>query len=263
MKQTFTFHSPPTIHFGIGALAKIKEAAPVLGKKALIISDETMRKLGHLETCQKHLNQIGVSPVIYDSVNSEPTDQHVAEAVQLFKRESCQSVLSLGGGSCIVAAKAVAILATNPLNVADLMDQRRIKNKPVSHIALPTTAGTGSEVTDVIVITHTDTQVKLMMKHSLFVPEVAIVDPKLTLSCPETVVAGTGIDAFCHAIEAYLSKKSHPMTNLYALSAMELIINNLQSAYDQPTDLKAKEAMSLAALQAGLAFSNASVCLIH
>src|SRR5690606_35707932 len=139
-----------------------------------------------------------------------------------------------------------------------LADQR-----PVPHIAIPTTAGTGAEATDATVITNTTTQVKMMIKQPALMPEAAIVDPLLTLSTPEKVTAATGVDALSHAIEAYISKKAHPMTDMLALSAIRLIAANLQRAYDNSEDLEAKEAMSLAALQAGMACSNASVCLVH
>ncbi len=134
---------------------------------------------------------------------------------------------------------------------------------PIPHIAIPTTAGTGSEATDVTVITNTSTEVKMMIKQPAFMPEAAIVDPLLTRSSPKSVTAATGVDALSHALEAYISRKAHPMTDVLALSAMELIIKNIRQAYFHGDDLEAREAMSLGALQAGIAFSNSSVCLVH
>ncbi|RKI98343.1 iron-containing alcohol dehydrogenase, partial [Butyricicoccus sp. 1XD8-22] len=134
---------------------------------------------------------------------------------------------------------------------------------PLQHIAIPTTAGTGSEATDVTVITNTSNQVKMMIKQQSFMPTAAIVDPELSKSSPKHVTAATGIDALSHAIEAFLSKKSHPMTDMLALSAMKLIVNHIRDAYEDGNNMEAREKMALGSLQAGMAFSNASVCLVH
>jgi alcohol dehydrogenase len=133
----------------------------------------------------------------------------------------------------------------------------------IPHIAIPTTAGTGSEATDVTVITNTSNQVKMMIKQPAFLPGTAIIDPLLSKSSPKSVTAATGVDALSHAIEAYISKRSQPMTDTMALSAMKLITGNLLAAYENGDNVDAREAMSLGALQAGIAFSNASVCLVH
>ena len=137
------------------------------------------------------------------------------------------------------------------------------KRHPIPHLAIPTTAGTGSEATDVTVITNTTTDVKMMIKQPAFMPTVSLVDPLLSASSPKHVTAATGIDALSHAVEAYLSKQAHPMTDTMALSAMKLIVENIESAFRDGDNLDAREAMSLGALQAGIAFTNASVCLVH
>lgn len=134
---------------------------------------------------------------------------------------------------------------------------------PIPLIAIPTTAGTGSEMTNVTVIINTLNDVKMMVKHAAFLPSVAIVDPMLTVSTPQSVTAATGIDALCHAIEAYISRKAQPMTDQFALSAIALISQNLRKAYTDGSDLEAREQMALASMQAGAAFSNASVTLVH
>ncbi|CAM3621113.1 hypothetical protein BRIN106911_22060 [Brevibacillus invocatus] len=133
----------------------------------------------------------------------------------------------------------------------------------IPHIAIPTTAGTGSEATDVTIITNTATDVKMMIKHPAFMPTIAIVDPYLTCSAPPPVIAATGVDALCHAVEAFLSRKAHPMTHTLARSAITHITSSLQRSYDDPHDLDAKEGMCIGSLQAGMAFSNASVTLVH
>lgn len=259
-----SFSMPPVIIYGSHAFEKVGELTAERGKKALIVSDRIMEKLGNVEKCRHYLTSSEISSVLYLDVDSEPTDRYVTEALKLYIAHDCDVIVSLGGGSCIDTAKAVAVLATNGGYTGDYMDGKKLaKNAPVPHIAIPTTAGTGSEATDVTVITNTSNHVKMMVKQPAFMPACAIVDPILTVSSPKNVTAATGIDALSHAIEAYLSKKAHPMTDMYSLSAMKLIVEYIESAYHEGDNIAAREKMSLGSLQAGIAFSNASVCLVH
>ena len=162
----------------------------------------------------------------------------------------------------MIFAKAVAVLYTNGGEVEDYVQKDiEIENNPLPLIAIPTTSGTGSEVTSVAVITNKN-RCKMMMKHPSFIPKVAIIDPVLTSSLPPQITA-TGIDALCHAIEAYISKFSQPLTDVLALSAIESIMKYLRIAYEDGHNMEAREAMMIASLQAGIAFSNASVTLVH
>lgn len=264
MEKCVTFRSPKTIHYGRGAISTVGSEAAQRGKKALIVSDKVMHSLGFVNECQNLLMKEGVESEAYLGVATEPTDVYVEESLEILKKEKCDLVISLGGGSCIDTAKSIAVLATNGGYIGDYIGgKQQAKAAPVAHIAIPTTAGTGSEVTDATVIANSSNNVKMMIKQPAFLPEVAVVDPALTLTAPKGVTAATGVDALSHAIEAYISKLSHPMTDTMALSAMRLIVNNIMKSYVSQTDLDAKEAMSLGALQAGLAFSNASVCLVH
>lgn len=256
--------SPQTIIYGRNSFDQTGTEASLLGKNALIISDKIMKSLGYVDRCETMLTSQGLNFSIYLGVKSEPTDLYVSEAMSLFEQSGCDLIISIGGGSCIDTAKAVSILATNGGSIGDYIGQRKVaKVKPIPHIAIPTTAGTGSEATDVTIITNTATDIKMMIKQPALMPTVAIVDPLLTVSSPQHVTAATGVDALSHAIEAYISRKSHPMTDTLALSAMKLIVNNLISAFDDGENLDAREAMSLGSMQAGMAFSNASVCLVH
>jgi alcohol dehydrogenase class IV len=259
-----TFRTPKSIFYGRYAFEKVGEEAAARGKKALIVSDKIMDGLGYVSKCQYTLKNEGIESIVYLGVVSEPTDQFVAESLELLKREKCDVVISLGGGSCIDTAKAIAVLATNEGYIGDYMGGKKMaRNAAVPHIAIPTTAGTGSEATDVTVITNTTNHVKMMIKQPVFMPEVAIVDPLLTISSPKSVTSATGVDALSHAIEAYLSRKSHPLTDTLALSAIKFIGENILAAYNDGTNEKAREGMSLGSLQAGMAFTNASVCLVH
>lgn len=181
----------------------------------MIVSDLIMKRLRNIDQCVDYLQKEQIEVVIYTGVASEPTDVYVQEALSLFKENDCDIIISLGGGSCIDTAKAIAVLATNAGYIGDYMGGAKpVEPPPIPHIAIPTTAGTGSEATDVTVITNTTNDEKMMIKHPAFMPTVAIVDPTLTMSSPKNVTAATGIDALCHAIEAYLSKKAQPMTDV-------------------------------------------------
>lgn len=264
MEQYVIFRSPQVTVYGRDAFNCVGKEAALRGDKALIISDGVMERLGYLEQCSQLIEEKSIESVRYTGVSSEPTDHYVEEALALFKEEHCNLIISLGGGSCIDTAKAVAVLATNDGYIGDYMGGAKlVTHAPIPHIAIPTTAGTGSEVTDVTVITNTSNEEKMMIKQPHFMPAVAIVDPMLSMSSPKKVTAATGVDALSHAVEAYLSKRAQPMTDTLALSAIELIVSNLKTAYDEPKDYAAREAMSIGSMYAGMAFSNASVCLVH
>ncbi|MBM7662343.1 alcohol dehydrogenase [Bacillus mesophilus] len=264
MEGYAVFRTPQAIFYGRQSFENVGKEAALRGKKALLVSDPIMDGLGYVSTCIHHLDQAGLQCVVYVGVTSEPTDQYVTESLKLMLEEECDLVISLGGGSCIDTAKAIAVLATNGGSIGEYQGGRKLAtHKPIPHIAIPTTAGTGSEATDVTVITNTQNNVKMMIKQPAFMPDVAIVDPLLTLSSPKPVTAATGVDALSHAVEAYLSRRSHPMTDTIALSAMKLLTENILNAYNNGEDLDAREAMSLGSLQAGMAFTNASVCLVH
>ncbi|SNS91171.1 alcohol dehydrogenase [Bacillus sp. OK838] len=256
--------TPNIIYYGNGSLSKLGKVASDLGSKALLISDKPMKDLGYVARVIRYLQGGGVHSITYLGVDSETKDTHVEEALTLFKEKECDLIVGLGGGSCIDAAKAVALLARNKNALIEYMGvENVIINDPVSVIAIPTTAGTGSEVTDALVVTDTIKDLKMMIKQPKIMPQAAIVDPSLTLSSPKMLTVATGIDALCHALEAYISRKSHPLTNTLALSSIKLIIDNIQRVYEDGNDLEARTQMALASMQAGIAFSNSSVCLVH
>lgn len=263
-KTTFTVNSPGTIIYGRDAFEEVGVYAKKLGTKALIVSDPIMDSLGFVNQCKSLLTANGLEAVSYLGVTTEPVDTYVAEGLEILLSEQCDVIISVGGGSCIDTAKAIAVVATNGGYIGDYMKMAKIAEQaPIPHIAVPTTAGTGSEATDATVITNTTNDVKMMIKQAAFMPPVAIVDPMLTITSPPAITAATGIDALSHAIESYLSRLAHPYSNVLALSAMDLIIHNMLKVYGHGDDIDAREAMSLGSMQAGLSFSNASVALVH
>lgn len=264
MNSGFEFRIPTSIFYGSGSFGKVGQLVSLYGKKCLLISDHVMDRLGNVTRCVEYFKESHISYATYLGVNQEPTDDHVDEALELFINEKCDVIVALGGGSCIDTAKAISVLANNGGYIGDYVAaKRKLDVACVPLIAIPTTAGTGSEVTSVTVITNTKTNVKMMVKDPALIPTVAIADPLLTVTSPPHITANTGIDALCHAIEAFISRVSQPLTDDFALSSIRLIYENIRNCYIDGGNIYAREKMALASMQAGIAFSNASVCLIH
>jgi alcohol dehydrogenase class IV len=262
--STTTFRIPSTIHYGNGALAELGPAACQFGlTHPLLVTDPGMVQLGLAGQAQALLENVGLRVCVYGSVQPDPTLSNVAEGLALLRREGCDGIVAVGGGSSIDCAKGIAVRHANPAPLPELMGVEKILRAGVPVIAVPTTAGTGSEVTRVMVLTDTDRDVKMMFASRHCLCAAAIVDPTLTRSMPRSLTAAVGVDALTHAIEAYVSRRAQPLTDVLALSAIRLIAGNLRGAYNDGGDLAAREAVMLGAMQAGMAFSNASVALIH
>jgi len=259
-----TFIIPPVLITGSGSSEKVGEESKKLGvKKGLIVTDEVLSKLGVLEGTKKVLSENKIQFAVYDKISTEPTVDYVKEGLKTYRENGCDFLIAIGGGSAIDTAKAIAVMVTNPGSIEDYKGLNKIPGKGVPLIAIPTTGGTGSEVTVFTIITDTKTDVKMLIGSPFIMPQVAIVDPLLTLSCPRGLTAAVGIDALTHAIEAYASVKAQPMSDIFCLSAIELISGNLRQAWANGNNVEAREKTMLGALQAGIAFSNASVALVH
>jgi alcohol dehydrogenase class IV len=256
------FLIPRTIITGKEALAKSASYLKRSGKKALIVTDKIMVTIGNVQKLSNILNEQNIEYEIFAEINSEPTDKMVYQGVKTYKETKCDFLIAIGGGSPIDTMKAIGAMLTNPGTLADYMG-KEITTLPPALIAIPTTAGTGSEATQFTIISDTQTDVKMLLKGAPLLPAVAIVDPELTLTSPPNVTAATGIDALTHAIEAYTSKKSQPMSDTFAVSAVKRVFKNLLTAYKDGKDMEARKEMSIAALEAGIAFNNASVTIVH
>ena len=264
MVSARAFLVPPVLIFGSGASEKVGEEVGKLGvKKGLIVTDEVLLKLGVLEGIEQALTQARIQFAIYSGVFTEPTVEFVEEGLEAYKENGCDFLLAVGGGSAIDTTKAIAVMATNAGSIENYRGANKVREKGAPLIAVPTTAGTGSEVTQFTIITDTKRNVKMLLISPFLMPQKAIIDPLLTLSMPRSLIAATGIDALTHAIEAYVSVKAQPMSDIFALSAIELISGNLRQAWSNGNNREAREKTMLGALQAGIAFSNSSVALVH
>jgi alcohol dehydrogenase class IV len=256
------FLVPKKIVNGEGALTEAASAIAGCGTKALIVTDAVMKKLGNLQLLTEALDTFSVQYSVYSEVNSEPTDKMVYEGVRRFAADGCNFLIALGGGSPMDTMKAIALMNGYEGRISDFMG-KKFTRPTCPMVAIPTTAGTGSEATQFTIITDTSAQVKMLISSESLIPDIAVIDSIFTKSAPHGVTASTGLDALCHAIESYTSRKAQPLSKVFSLSAAKLIFENLEKCCEVPDDMDARSAMSLAALQAGIGFNNASVTIIH
>lgn len=253
---------PQYIIAGQGALDLSTEHLSRLGKKALIVTDDMMVKLGNVKKLTDVLEANGISYDVYSGINGEPTHSMIDEGVEIYKNGAFDFLIGIGGGSPMDSMKAIGAVSTNGGSIRDYMGKKLIHPLPPT-CAIPTTAGTGSEATKVSIITNTDTGVKMLLSDPKLMATIAIIDPVFTLTAPPAVTAATGVDALTHAVEAYTSRKAFSLSDIYALSAVERIFGNIKEAYTNGSNIKAREEMAIAALEGGIAFSNASVTIVH
>lgn len=259
-----TFRIPRLVITGSGSSVQVaQEIRKLKVKKGLIATDQILVKLGLLDGIKWSLQQNSVPFAVFDGIFSEPTTDFVEGGLKAYHENGCDFLLAVGGGSVIDAAKAIAVMATNAGSIVDYQGTGKIPKEGRPLIAIPTTAGTGSEVTPFTIVTDTRRNVKMLIGSPFLMPEIAVVDPSLTLSMPPNITAATGIDALTHAIEAYVSRKAQPLTDIFCLSAIRLISGNLRRAWAIGKDIEARESTMLGALQAGIAFANSSVALVH
>ncbi len=255
---------PRTMEIGRDACQKLPTILDSLGiKKPLIITDEMMVKLGYVDKLQAILKGVNIAADVFSDTVPEPTESSIEAGVSQVKAQDYDGLIALGGGSPIDSAKAISILGRFGGSMRDYKFPRQVNETGLPIIAIPTTAGTGSEVTKFTIITDDTNNEKLLCVGIGFMPIAAIIDFSLTMSVPPRTTADTGIDAMTHAIEAYISPKRNAYSDQQALAALRLIGPNIQKAYHNGKDETAREAMMLGATLAGIAFCNSSVALVH
>lgn len=255
---------PRVLQIGAGASSEVGPILKSLGlNNPLIVTDKVMVLLGYIESLQKSLVESEINADVFDDTVPEPTVASIQAGVKQVRNGNYDCVIALGGGSPIDSAKAIAILGKYGGEMRDYKFPRIVDEPGLPVIAIPTTAGTGSEVTRVTIISDEITDEKMMCLGTGFMPTVALVDYELSISVPARTTADTGIDAMTHAIEAYVSKKASAYTDTQAIAAMKLIGPNLRKVYQNGGDRDAREQMMLGSTLAGAAFSNASVALVH
>ena len=264
MLVAYQFQTPTKIISGIGSTAEIiKELNYLHAKKVLLITDPGLVQAGVAQQVVEMLKQAAVEVEIFDAVEPDPSIQVATKAAEMAKNVKANVLIALGGGSAIDTAKSAALLVTNGGYLKDYAGVNKVVKPILPLIAVPTTAGTGSEVTIFAVMSDPDKQEKFTISSALIAPAVAVLDPLLTLKLPPSVTAFTGMDALTHAIEAFTSSIAQPPTDALALSAIKLVLKHLPVAVGRGDNIKARDGMLQASLLAGIAFNNAFLGLAH
>lgn len=254
----------PTLFSGPGSSLELCEAIAQMGtRKVMIVTDAMLVKIGLLKNIEQALNDNGVETVIFDGVLPDPTYEQVESGLDFLKQHGCEAILAVGGGSSIDAAKIIAAGATNTKPIRKFKGMLRVWKAPLPFFAIPTTAGTGSEVTVAAVISDSVTNQKGLMIDPKLVPMMAALDASLMTGLPASISAATGMDALTHAIEAYISENSTQETDAYALAATQLIMHNLHIVIKDGQNLVARQNMAQASHYAGLAITKASIGYVH
>ncbi len=254
----------PEFIYGGGALNLIGRYARNFGaKKALVVTDPGVVQAGWVDKVLRSLAAEGIPWEIFQDVTLNPKDLEIAEGVRFYRQTGCDIIIAVGGGSPMDCAKGIGIAYANGKNVLEFegVDEVPMPGPPL--ICIPTTAGTSADVSQFAIITDTTRRVKIAIISKTVVPDVALIDPETTTTMSAELTAATGIDALVHAIEAYVSNASSPITDLNALAAIPLVANNLVPAIKDPLLMEYRNNMMMGSLLAGLAFSNASLGLVH
>ena len=263
--QTFNFLPIPTdIHFGCGTVKALPERIRALGaSKAFLVTDPGVREAGILARAERHLQAASIEYAVCDRVKPDSGSVLIDETTAELKKSGCDVVVGIGGGSSLDTAKAVAALAANPGSALDYVGLHKVRNRPLPTVAIPTTAGTGSEVTLWSVFTDETRAVKVAIGGVMIYPSTAICDPELTLGLPPALTAATGMDALAHAIECFTNNACQPVSSALAIKAVELIGANLRSAVLNGRNIEARYAMMLASTMAGIAMNPTRLGLAH
>lgn len=256
------FMLPGQTMLGADALENSEDAIKSLGKKAFIVTGKVVTKTGTVSILTGYLDRWNIEHTIFNDITGEPTDEMILAGVKAYKDSDCDFIIGIGGGSPLDSAKAIGAMTALGGDISDYMGQE-LKGKFPPLVLIPTTAGTGSETTKFTVIKDTKKGIKMLLKGDDLLPEIAIIDPEFTVTAPKSITAATGMDALTHAVESYISKKANALTDTYALSAIRRIFKYLPLAYEDGTNLKAREEMAIAAFEAGVCINNASVTIVH
>ncbi len=262
--QSFTVTQPTQIQFGAGSIANLAKTVKAFkGSNVFLVVDPGLVKAGLIKPITAPLKKAKIPFTLYDKIDPEPGLKLADKGKTLAKKAGCDCVVGVGGGSAMDVAKAIAILLTNPGKAEKYLGLGLIKKPGVPKIMVPTSAGTGAEVTFTAVFINEKTGSKGGMNGDPLYPDAAILDPELTVSLPPHVTAFTGIDALTHALEAYTSTQAHTISEMYSLEAIELIAKNLPAAYADGSNIKARSATLMGSLLGGKALATAGVGLVH
>lgn len=266
LPEYYEFFNPVKIMAGRDALDNLAfEMKRIHSDYPILLTDQGIKRAGLLKLVLDVFEETGLIPAaVYDNIPPDSSVETVNELVDLYRDKGCDAIIALGGGSVIDTAKGLNVaLSEESSDIMDNIGVDRAINPTESFVIIPTTSGTGSEVTQVAVISHRESERKLLFSSPLILPDMAVLDPRLTLTLPPHITAATGMDALVHAVEAYSCLQKNPLSDSYATTAIKLIRENLVQAVQKGSDKRARFAMANASLLAGVAFSNSMVGAVH
>lgn len=262
--MNFNYNLPVNIIFGRGRVSEIGSEVLKYGETALIVTGKnSTKKTGLLDRTIKLLNESGIKTIVFDKVEQNPLTTTAYDGAELAKKEKCDVVVGLGGGSIMDAAKAIAFITLNEGDVSDYIFGKKSSDKALPIILVPTTCGTGSEGNGFAVLTNPDNNDKKSLRCNAIVAKASIIDPELMTTMPKHILASVGFDALCHNMEAYLSKNEQPLTTIMALQGIELIGKNLVKVYNDKDDMEAFEKITWASTLGGMVINTAGVTAPH
>jgi alcohol dehydrogenase len=254
----------PEFIFGWGAINLAGQyAANYRARKVLLVTDPGVRSASWSEKVEKSLTASEIDFTLFDGVTSNPKDYEVTAGAELYRREACDVIVAIGGGSPMDCAKGIAIIVSNGGSVLDYEGVDKVSIPPPPMIFIPTTAGTAADVSQFAIVSDTARMIKIAIISKTIIPDIALIDPQTTLTKPQGLTAAVGMDVLTHAIEAYVSNASSPVTDVHALEAISIVAKYLPRVIDDPQNRQFRARMMLASLHAGLAFSNASLGMVH
>lgn len=265
MKE-FTFNLPVKIFFGEGISGDLSDLARLYGaSRVMLVTDRVIGRTKGFAAIEAGLKEKGIQTVVYDETEPEPPVDAVDRAAAVMRESGCQMAVAVGGGSAIDSAKAMCMLCTNEGSVREYLfgGNRTVENRPLPLVCVPTTAGSGSEVTASSVISDPERGIKLSITHEWLIPLAAVIDPVMHKDMPPVITASTGMDALTHAIEAYVSRNAEPVSDALALAAIRLIAENIRTATYRPDCMEARSCMALASVMAAASFVNAGLGAVH
>lgn len=262
--MTYQLTIPGNLYGGDGSLNELssilkKEAA----KKVIVYTDKGIRGAGLVDGLEKVLTATNVEFMIYDDIKPEPSYKEVEKIQEETKNYQADLIIGFGGGSVMDSAKLCSVLIGASYNVKDLLDTPHIAEKKMKTIMIPTTCGTGAEATCNAIIAVPEEQTKQGIVNNEMIPDYVILDPQIIRNLPKQIIAATGVDALAHAVECYTSNKATPFSNIYALEGAKLIFENIREAYNEPDNMKAKEAMLVGAFYGGVAITGSGTTAVH
>ena len=261
--RVLKFHAPEIV-FGVDSMVEAAHAALRLGAlRPMLVTDSGLIEAGWVDEMTGHLREQGVEAMVWSDLTPNPKDHEIAAGYEVYRSKGCDVLVAVGGGSVIDAAKGVAILAANGGNILDYegVDKALMPIPPL--VVVPSTSGTGADVSQFCIVTDTTRNTKITILGRSLVPDITVIDPRLLTTMPESLNAATGLDALTHGIEAFVSLGHNQLTDHHALRAVQMVTDNLVATIDRPTDMSARILMAQAALEAGLAFTNAILGAAH